>query len=707
MTKKPSRAASPNSKPASLSAGEGGETHQTVATLDRVLTTNQGAPISDNQNSLKSGERGPTLIEDFILREKITHFDHERIPERIVHARGSGAHGYFQPVKSLSKLTRAAFLQDPKKKTEVFVRFSTVAGGAGSVDLARDVRGFAVKFYTEEGNFDLVGNNIPVFFIQDAIKFPDLIHSVKMEPDRGFPQAASAHDTFWDFASLMPESMHMLTWVMSDRAIPRSYRMMEGFGIHTFRMVNTKGESTFVKFHWRPAAGSASVIWDEAVKLSGADPDFHRRDLFEAIDKGDFPEYDFCIQSFDQRTADGLDFDILDPTKLIPEEVIPLEVIGRMVLDRNADNFFAETEQAAYHPGNVVPGIEFSNDPLLQGRLFSYTDTQLLRLGGPNFHELEINRPRCPMRNFQRDGIKRQQVAKGRVAYEPNSLDPTGPRENPVLGFRTFAANTSTNEHGDKLRIRPESFADHYSQARLFFRSMSEPEQRHIISAFAFELGKVETVAVRKRMLGHLMIIDEALGDGVEAALGVEGAADDVIPARKPIDLDPSPSLSLVKKAEPTLKGRKVAALVTDGVDDGLLASLRSAIEKEGARLAIVAPKIAGVTTGNGKKLPADQALSGAPSIFFDAVALMPSQEGAGMLAKEAAAVDWLRDAFGHLKIIGHVAAAAPVFAKASVEPDADAGVIALDGSKGVAAFVKAARQHRIWEREPTLRSPG
>ena len=707
MTKKPSRAASPNSKTASLSAGEGGETHQTVATLDRVLTTNQGAPISDNQNSLKSGERGPTLIEDFILREKITHFDHERIPERIVHARGSGAHGYFQPVKSLSKLTRAAFLQDPKKKTEVFVRFSTVAGGAGSVDLARDVRGFAVKFYTEEGNFDLVGNNIPVFFIQDAIKFPDLIHSVKMEPDRGFPQAASAHDTFWDFASLMPESMHMLTWVMSDRAIPRSYRMMEGFGIHTFRMVNAKGESTFVKFHWRPAAGSASVIWDEAVKLSGADPDFHRRDLFEAIDKGDFPEYEFCIQSFDQRIADGLDFDILDPTKLIPEEVIPLEVIGRMVLDRNADNFFAETEQAAYHPGNVVPGIEFSNDPLLQGRLFSYTDTQLLRLGGPNFHELEINRPRCPMRNFQRDGIKRQQVAKGRVAYEPNSLDPTGPRENPVLGFRTFAANTSTNEHGDKLRIRPESFADHYSQARLFFRSMSEPEQRHIISAFAFELGKVETVAVRKRMLGHLLIIDEALGDGVEAALGMEGAADDIIPARKPIDLDPSPSLSLVKKAEPTLKGRKVAALVTDGVDDGLLASLRSAIEKEGARLAIVAPKIAGVTTGNGKKLPADQALSGAPSSFFDAVALMPSQQGAGMLAKESAAVDWLRDAFGHLKIIGHVAAAAPVFAKASVEPDADAGVIALDGSKGVAAFVKAARQHRIWEREPTLRSPG
>jgi catalase len=709
MSKKPSKTASnnPRNKSPSLHTGEGGETHQIVTTLERTLTTNQGAPVSDNQNSLKSGERGPTLIEDFILREKITHFDHERIPERIVHARGSGAHGFFQPVKSLARLTKAAFLQDPTTKTEVFVRFSTVAGGAGSVDLARDVRGFAVKFYTEEGNFDLVGNNIPVFFIQDAIKFPDLIHSVKMEPDRGFPQAASAHDTFWDFASLMPESMHMLTWVMSDRAIPRSYRMMEGFGIHTFRMINATGESTFVKFHWRPVAGSASVIWDEAVKISGADPDFHRRDLYEAIEKGDFPEYEFCIQSFDQRTADRFDFDILDPTKLIPEEVIPLEVIGKMVLNRNADNFFAETEQAAYHPGNVVPGIDFSNDPLLQGRLFSYTDTQLLRLGGPNFHELEINRPRCPMRNFQRDGIKRQLVAKGRVAYEPNSLAPDGPRENPTLGYTTFAANAASNEHGDKLRVRPESFADHYSQARLFFRSMSEPERRHIISAFAFELGNVETVAVRKRMLGHLMIIDENLGAGVEGALGMEGAADDITPAREPLDMKPSPSLSLVMKAKPTLAGRKVAALVTDGVDDGLLASLRSDVEKEGAQLAIVAPKIAGVTTEKGKKLAADHALSAAPSIFFDAVALLPSQEGAALLAKEAAAVDWLRDAFGHLKVVGHVEAAVPIFQKAGVAPDADEGVIALAGSKGVGSFIKAAKQHRIWERKPTLRSPG
>ena len=683
--------------------GAGGETHQVVTGPARTLTTNQGTPVSDNQNSLKSGERGPTLLEDFVLLEKITHFDHERIPERIVHARGSGAHGFFQPTKSLSRLTKAAFLQDPKKKTEVFVRFSTVAGGAGSGDLPRDVRGFAVKFYTEEGNFDLVGNNIPVFFIQDAIKFPDLIHSVKMEPDRGYPQAASAHDTFWDFASLMPESMHMLVWVMSDRAIPRSLRMIEGFGIHTFRLINARNESTFVKFHWRPVAGAASVIWDEAVKINGADPDFHRRDLFEAIAKGDFPEFEFAIQAFDQKTADSFDFDVLDPTKLIPEEIVPLEVIGKMTLNRNPDNFFAETEQSAFHPGHLVPGIDFSNDPLLQGRIFSYTDTQLIRLGGPNFHELEINRPRCPMRNFQRDGVKRQNVPVGRVAYEPNSLASAGPRENPATGFVTYP----TQESGDKLRIRPESFADHYSQARMTFRSMSEPEQRHIISAFAFELGKVETIAIRKRMLGHLMLIDQTLGASVEKALGMEGAADKITPAVKPIDMDESPTLSLIKKAKPTLAGRKVGALVTDGVDEDLLGALRKAVEKEGAALAVIAPKAAGVKTKRKKLLPVDHALSGAPSIFFDAVVLLTSEEGATQLAHEAAAVDWLRDAFGHLKVIGHLKSAAPLFKKAAVSPDADEGVVALDGRPGDAGFIKAAKQQRIWEREPTLRSPG
>jgi catalase len=673
-----------------------GETHQ-VSDGDLVLTTNQGTPIADNQNSLKAGARGPTLLEDFIFREKITHFDHERIPERIVHARGSGAHGFFQPTKSLAKLTKAKFLQDPKQKTEVFVRFSTVAGGAGSVDLPRDVRGFAVKFYTEEGNFDLVGNNIPVFFIQDAMKFPDLVHSVKMEPDRGYPQAASAHDTFWDFISLMPESLHMVTWAMSDRAIPRSLRFMEGFGIHTFRFVNDAGKSTFVKFHWRPGQGASSVIWDEAVKISGADPDFHRRDLYEAIAKGDYPEFEFCIQAFDQKTADNLPFDVLDATKLIPEEIVPLEVIGKMVLNRNPDNFFAETEQVAFHPGHVVPGIDFTEDPLLQGRLFSYTDTQLSRLGGANFHELPINRPRCPMHNFQRDGMRRMEVNRGRVNYEPNSLGAGDtPRESPERGFQTFPGA----DIGNKVRERSETFADHYSQARQFFRSQSEPEQRHMIGAFTFELGKVETVAIRKRMLGHLMLIDKTLGNAVAERLGMEGEADAITPARKPVDLPASDALSIVKKWQPTISGRKVGVLVTDGADPALVNQLTKAIEKEGAVAAIVAPKAAGARLKGGAVLPADQALRGAPSVMFDAVALVLSPEGAAMLLKQAEAINWIRDAFGHLKVIGHTAEAEPLLAKAAVEPDA--GMIDLKG--GVARFIAAAKQGRIWDREPTLR---
>jgi catalase len=674
-----------------------GETHQT-ASGDTVLTTNQGTPISDNQNTLRAGDRGPSLLEDFIFREKITHFDHERIPERIVHARGSGAHGHFQPTRSMSRLTKANFLQDPRKRTEVFVRFSTVAGGAGSGDMPRDVRGFAVKFYTEEGNFDLVGNNIPVFFIQDAIKFPDLIHSVKMEPDRGYPQAASAHDTFWDFVSLMPESIHMVTWAMSDRAIPRSLRMMEGFGIHTFRFVNAEGKSTFVKFHWRPAIGASSVVWDEAVKINGADPDFHRRDLFDAIDNGDFPEFEFAIQAFDQRTADNLPFDILDSTKLIPEEVVPLEVIGRMMLNRNADNFFAETEQVAFHPGHIVPGIDFTNDPLLQGRLFSYTDTQLIRLGGANFHEIPVNRARCPMRNFQRDGVRRMDVNKGQVAYEPNSLDPAGPRESPTRGFASFPSP----EEGPKLRERSDTFNDHYSQARLFFRSQSEPEQRHIISAYAFELGKVATLAIRRRVLGHLMIVDKALGNAVAEKLGMDGEADTITPARKPIDLDPSDALSMVKKFKPTLKGRKVAVLVTDGADKSLFDSLKSAVEKEGAMLQVVAPKAAGAKLKGGAMLKADHALPGAPSSLFDAVAIIVSEEGAGMLARQAAAVDWVRDAFGHLKAIAYNDAASPLIDRAGIEEDE--GTVALGNTASIRDFIKAAKSGRIWDREPKVR---
>jgi catalase len=698
VTKKPVRAAS--SRTAS-----GGETHQTAASPAQTLTTNQGLPISDNQNSLRSGTRGPTLLEDLIFREKITHFDHERIPERIVHARGSGAHGFFQPYKSLSNLTRAAFLQDPKKKTPVFVRFSTVAGGAGSGDTPRDVRGFAVKFYTEEGNFDLVGNNIPVFFIQDAIKFPDLIHSVKMEPDRGFPQAASAHDTFWDFATLMPESMHMLMWAMSDRTLPRSFRMMEGFGVHTFRLVDAAGKSTFVKFHWRPKLGASSLIWDESVKLYGADPDSQRRDLFDAIATGNFPEFEFAIQAFDEKTAAKFPFDILDPTKLIPEEMVPLQPIGRMVLNRNPDNFFAETEQSAFHPGHVVPGIDFSNDPLLQGRLFSYTDTQLIRLGGANFHELPINRPQCPMRNFQRDGVRRMDIPKGQVAYEPNSLAPDSPREDPARGFMTFpSGEAGDREAGNKVRERSDTFADHYSQPRLFWRSMSEPEQRHIVNAFTFELSKVSTVAIRRRMLGHLANIDDELCERVEEGLGMKGQADRIKPARPAIDMKPSPALSIILKAPKTIEGRKIGVLVTDGTDAALLDSLRAAVEKAGAQLQVVAPKIGGVSAKGGKRIAADHQLAGGPSILFDAVVVAPSSDGAAMLGQEGAAIDWLRDAFGHLKVIGVVGAAAPLLNRAGVQ--VDAGVVAIDGGKGVNGFITAAKNGRIWDREPKLRSP-
>ncbi|HUG12000.1 MAG TPA: catalase [Opitutaceae bacterium] len=701
MAKKSKISSARKSKASTPALSRTAELHQTTNDGANSLTTNHGLAISDNQNSLKAGERGPTLLEDFVLREKITHFDHERIPERIVHARGSGAHGYFQVYESLGDITKAEFLNDPKVKTEVFVRLSTVAGGAGSGDLPRDVRGFAVKFYTSEGNYDLVGNNIPVFFIQDAMKFPDLVHAVKMEPDRGFPQAASAHDTFWDFVTLTPESMHMLMWIMSDRAIPRSLRMIEGFGVHTFRMIDAAGASRFVKFHWRPKIGAAAVLWDEAVKINGADPDFHRRDLWEAIDKGDFPEWELSLQVFDQETADKLDFDVLDATKLIPEEIIPLRIVGKMVLNRNPDNFFAETEQVAFLPTNLVPGIDFSNDPLLQGRLFSYQDTQLSRLGGPNFHQIPVNAPRCPMHNFQRDGLRQMQVPKGRVNYEPNSLGEGGPRENPTGGF------TSQPEplDGVKLRKRSETFADHYSQARLFFHSMTEPEQRHIVSAFAFELGKVETKAIRQRMLGHLANVDASLHDHVAEALGMRGQAETIQPAVKPRDLAPSPTLSLIGKAKPTLAGRKIGVLVTDGFDPELLAAVRRMANAEKAGCVVIAPKVGGVKDAEDAHVAADFAITAAPSVFFDAVAILASSAGAADLSTQAAAVDWVSDAFAHLKVIAHTTEAKPLMARAGVKPDD--GVIALAGKNAVGAFVKMAKAGRIWDREPSLRRPG
>ena len=677
--------------------GAGGELHQRAT--ETVLTTNQGVPVSDDQNSLKVGPRGPTLLEDFHFLEKLTHFDHERIPERIVHARGSAAHGTFAPYDVARKYSRAAFLQYPKVRTPVFVRFSTVAGGAGSIDLPRDVRGFATKFYTSEGVFDLVGNNIPVFFIQDALKFPDLVHAVKMEPDRGFPQAASAHDTFWDFVSLMPESMHMLMWAMSDRALPRSYRMMQGFGVNTYRLVDGAGHAHFVKWHWRPAGGSASVLWDEACKINGADPDFHRRDLFTAIQRGEFPEYELSIQAVSEADADRLDFDILDATKLIPEEVVPLVPIGKMVLDRWPDNFFAETEQAAFHPGHLVPGVEFSDDPLLQGRIFSYTDTQLKRLGGPNFHELEINRPKCPMHNFQRDGMARVAVDRGRVNYEPSSLAPDSARETPS-GFVTHPRVAA----GDKVRQRSATFADHYSQARMFWRSMTPPEQRHIVAAFAFELSKVETLAVRTRMLGHLAVIERALHDRVAAAMGMPGMADEIRPAVAPRDLPPSPALSLLGTAPATLRGRKVGVLIGDGFDADLLAQLTAAIEKEHAFVERVGSRIGGARAASGELVAVHHMISGGPSVIFDAVAVLPGAAAVAELLADPAAIAWVSDAFVHCKVIATNGDAGPLLAAARVSPDA--GVIDLGGDGGIAQFVAAARGGRIWSREAAMAPP-
>jgi len=699
---KSSRApASAAKAPATLIA-PGGETHQQAGGADTLLTTNQGAPISDNQNSLKAGARGPVLLQDFILREKITHFDHERIPERVVHARGSAAHGYFECTQSASDVTTADFLQRPGERIPVFTRFSTVAGNKGSADLARDVRGFAVKFYTRQGNFDLVGNNIPVFFIQDAIKFPDLIHAAKQDPDREFPQAQTAHDTFWDYISLTPESMHMIMWIMSDRTIPRSLRMMEGFGIHTFRLVNAEGESTFVKFHWRPKLGASSVVWDEALKINGADPDFHRRDLWAAIDAGDFPEWEFCLQTFSQAEADAFDFDVLDATKLIPEEIAPLRVVGRMVLDRNPDNFFAETEQVAYCVANVVPGIDFSNDPLLQGRLFSYQDTQLKRLGGPNFHQIPINQPKCPFHNLQRDGHMQMAAPKGQVNYEPSSLGPDIARESQKTGYRTFPAE----EAGAQLRIRPESFADHYTQARMFYASQTEPEQTHIASALVFELSKCLSPRVREAVLSRLIHIDETLAATVAAGLGLPSQIAPAPVGVEPRDTPASPALSLLAKAKPTFEGRKVGCLVSEGCDGDLVARLKTAVEAAGGKVEIIAPAIYGVATAGGERLAADHEIGGAPSVLFDAVAIFPSEAGGEALARHAAAVNFLRDAFGHLKVIGYLPTAAPLFAKGGVSDAStadDAGLIAFPEAT-VKDFVAAASAGRIWSREPLVR---
>ncbi len=687
------------------------------------LTTNHGVRINDNQNSLKAGDRGPTLLEDFILREKITHFDHERIPERVVHARGSAAHGYFQVYESMAEYTKAHFLQDPTLKTPVFVRFSTVAGSRGSSDLARDVRGFAVKFYTEEGNFDLVGNNIPVFFIQDAIKFPDLIHAVKPEPHNEIPQAASAHDTFWDFISLMPESMHMIMWVMSDRAIPRSLRMMEGFGVHTFRFVNARGKARFVKFHWKPLLGLHAVLWDEAQKISGKDPDFHRRDLWEAIENGDYPEWELGVQIVEEKDEHAFDFDLLDPTKIIPEEIVPVQRIGRLVLNRNPENFFAETEQVAFHVGNIVAGIDFTNDPLLQGRLFSYLDTQLIRLGGPNFHEIPINRPLAPLHNNQRDGYMRQTINRGQTSYEPNSLRGGCPFQAGVdmSGFASYAERIDAK----KIRARSPSFFDHFSQAAMFFHSQTEVEQNHIIRALRFELGKVETQPIRERMLFLLAQVDKTLAERVAEGLGlsIPRKLEKPLNMSVPADGDPrkfqpkkvtqpvetSDRLSMIDNPnfpDKTIKTRKIAFLAGDGFDDQSLLDMKKALLTAGASPMIVAPRLGEITGANGERVKADFSLLTAASVLFDAVYVPGGEASVEALRAEPDATNFVREAYQHCKTIGAFGAGLDLLTAAGIAVEGDAGVIASRADSAgdiTATFINAMAQHRHWSREPEL----
>jgi len=709
---------------ASLNAKVEALAADTESGTGEYLTTNQGVRVNDDHNSLKAGDRGPTLLEDFILREKITHFDHERIPERVVHARGSGAHGVFKPHKSFAKYTRAAFLQDPNVETPVFVRFSTVAGSRGSTDLARDVRGFAVKFYTSEGNFDLVGNNIPVFFIQDAMKFPDLVHAVKPEPHHEMPQAASAHDTFWDFISLTPESAHMIMWVMSDRAIPRSLRMIQGFGVHTFRLINAEGKSTFVKWHLTPKLGLKQVLWDEALKISGADPDFHRRDLWEAIEEGDFPEWELGVQLIPEEDEQKYDFDLLDPTKIVPEELVPVTPVGTLVLNRNPDNFFAEVEQSAFHIGHIVPGIDFTNDPLLQGRLFSYTDTQLIRLGGPNFHEIPINRPIAPVHNNQRDGFMRQTINRGQTSYDPNTLGSGDPRQASVAkaGFASFPERIAAS----KVRARSKSFTDHFSQAAMFFHSQTEVEQRHIVNALRFELGKVDSKLVRERVLFMLSQIDGGLAKDVAQGLGMEvptkldqplngnvGADGDVAAMQppkftgKPFD---SPTLSMIKRTPPGMQTAKVAALVADGFEDGALETVKQAVTNAGGKLKVIAPHGGTVKSANGKEVPVDFALNTVASVLFDAVYVGGGKKSTDALAELPDAVEFVEDAYRHCKAIAAKGTGMDFLngtkAKSSMARHDAAIVVGDESSAGKVAqdFVKAVSQYRNWERETTTK---
>lgn len=690
----------------------------------QLLTTDQGLKINDNNNSLKAGERGPTLLEDFILREKITHFDHERIPERIVHARGSGAHGIFKLYKSLDKYTKAAFLNDTAAETPVFVRFSTVAGSRGSSDLARDVRGFAVKFYTSEGNYDLVGNNMPVFFIQDAMKFPDLVHAVKPEQHHEMPQAASAHDTFWDFISLMPESMHMIMWQMSDRALPRSFRMMEGFGVHTFRLINSKNKSCFVKFHWKPLLGVHSIAWDEAQNISGKDPDFHRRDLWESIEAGNFPEWELGLQIIPEADEHKYGFDLLDPTKLIPEELIPVMRVGKMTLNRNPDNFFAETEQVAFHPGHIVPGIDFSNDPLLQGRLFSYTDTQLSRLGSPNFHEIPINRSLSPVHNNQRDGHMRQTINAGKTNYHPNSISEGSPLQAKASegGFASHAERIDAI----KVRNRTKSFLDHFSQATMFFNSQSKPEKQHLIDALTFELGKVEKVNIRERMLGLLTQVDKnlaakvALGLGLPVPKGPERPINHGVSAdanekdNEPVNIKPvidkSAALSMEGTIKNTIKTRKVAFLIAGGVKDEALNKMRKALVDKGATVKLISLKQGTITSQAGKQISIDGSFLTEASVCYDAIYIPDGKKSIAALITEPNSIHFVNEAYKHCKAIATgadgVVLLKETFVKEIEVKDLkmeEAGVI-TDGNSD--KFIRCIANHRFWNREEFRKVP-
>ncbi|KPC35659.1 Catalase [Pseudomonas syringae pv. cilantro] len=704
--KNPPITTTPKSEMAGTDTLDRGNTNAKLDSLDQfrsdatsqALRTNHGVKIADNQNTLKVGSRGPSLLEDFIMREKITHFDHERIPERIVHARGTAAHGYFQTYEDQSALSKAGFLRDPGKKTPVFVRFSTVQGPRGSGDTVRDVRGFAVKFYTDEGNFDLVGNNMPIFFIQDAIKFPDFVHAVKPEPHNEIPTGGSAHDTFWDFVSLVPESAHMVLWTMSDRAIPKSLRTMQGFGIHTFRLINTEGKSTFVKFHWKPKFGVCSLVWDEAQKLAGKDTDFHRRDLWESIEMGDYPEWELGVQIVAEEDEHKFEFDLLDPTKIIPEELVPVTPLGKMVLNRNPDNYFAETEQVAFCPGHIVPGIDFSNDPLLQGRLFSYTDTQISRLGGPNFHEIPINRPIAPNHNGQRDAQHRTTIDKGRASYEPNSIDGGWPKETPAAavdgGFETYPERVEAH----KVRERSESFSDHFSQATLFFQSMSHHEKEHIIAAYSFELGKVEREYIRARQVNEILAnIDLELASRVAANLGLPAPKAGTVHVRQ-TSVKESPALSQVNLLSGDIVSRKVAILVANGVDGKAVEAMKAALTAKGAHAKVLGPTSAPVKTADGKSLPVDASAEGLPSVAFDAVFVPGGADSVKALSTDGVALHFILEAYKHLKAISVAGEAKDLLSLLRLEEDA--GLLVVSDSASFEAFFDAMAQHRVWDRE-------